>query len=271
MAEWAARCLTEIVSYFSPIPKFQVLHHPNGEVLIGVAQRSLNLIPQIENRRLIYNLRIHDQILRAPEYLMSDLLLGRKQKPDFEIVDYKALNFSRELDNNNNTMDLIFELWFTCESRNIVWAEESRWGFIAWNQFKQRFYGATVNQPSSHLLSFVDIQDLPIENQIRPGILLHFSDTLNISKPFDTGHVLVPLNIPIRFGNQWFSYNWMAALYLVAKNSPPLWYQINLKIIRDAIKWADERAEISPTRNGDLLSVTKLISERPVVAWKSNL
>lgn len=44
LAEWASRCLTDIASYFSPIPKFQVLHHPNGDVLIGVTQRSLNLI-----------------------------------------------------------------------------------------------------------------------------------------------------------------------------------------------------------------------------------
>jgi hypothetical protein len=271
LAEWATRCLTEIASYFSPIPKFQVLHHPNGEILVSVAQRSLNLIPQIENKQLIYNLRIHDQTLKAPEYLMSDLLLGRKQKPDFDIVDYKAFNFWRNLDTNNNSMDLGFELRIKCESRNIVWAEESRWGVIAWTQFRESMHAATVNQPSGHLLSFVDVQDLPSENQIRPGVLLHFSNNLNISKPFDTGHVILSLNTPIRFGDQWFSYDWMAALYLVAKNSPPLWYQIDLKINIDSSKWVDDKTIISPNENSNLLTVTKLISERPIVAWKTSL
>ena len=87
LADWASRCLTPVAGYFSPVPKFQVLQHPNGEVLICVARRSLNLIPQIENQQLVYYLRIHEQTLKAPEYLMSDLLLGRKQKPDFDVVD----------------------------------------------------------------------------------------------------------------------------------------------------------------------------------------
>lgn len=270
LAEWASRCITEIGSYFSPIPKFQVLHHLNGEVLIGVAQRSLNLIPQIENRQLIYNLRIHDQTLKAPEYLMADLLLGRKQKPDFGIVDCLALNFGRILDNEKNSMDLGFELRIKCESRNLVWAEESRWGIIAWIQNRETASAVYANQPSSHLLSFVDVQDLPIENQIRPGVLLHFSHNLSISKPFDSGNISLSVNTPIRFGEQWFSYNWMAAIYLVAKNIQPLWYQINLKINNDSIKWVDDKTRISLSQNSDVFSVTKLISERPVVAWKIN-
>lgn len=271
LAEWAARCLTPIASYFSPIPKFQVLHHPNGDVLIGVAQRSLNLIPQIENKQFIYNLRIHDQTLKAPEYLITDLLLGRKQKPDFDIVDWKAFNFQHNTDDETHTMDLGFELRLKCENRNIVWAEESRWGIIALVQKRESMYAANVNQPSNHLLSFVDIQELPIENQVRPGILLHFNKSLDISKPFYSGYIISTFNVPIRFGNQWFSYNWMAALYLVSKNSQPIWYQISLKVNIDSIKWVDEKAKISPTENSDLLSVTNLISERPIVAWKSNL
>lgn len=271
LAEWAARCITEVGGYFSPIPKFQVLKHPNGEVLIGVAQRSLNLIPQIENRRLIYNLRIHDQTLNAPEYLTSDLILGRKQKPDFDIVDYKAFNFRRLLENSNNSMDLGFDLRIKCESRNIVWAEESRWGIITWVQTKELMHTGIVNQPSNYLLSFVDVDDLPIENQTRPGILLHFSNNLNINNPFDTSQVAVPLITPVRLGDQWFSYNCMAALYLVAKNSPPLWFQLELKIIRDAIKWVDDKAVISSSKNSDLIKITKSISERPIVAWKTDL
>lgn len=271
LADWASRCLTPVAGYFSPVPKFQVLQHPNGEVLICVVQRSLNLIPQIENQQLVYYLRIHEQTLKAPEYLISDLLLGHKQKPDFDIVDYKAFNFRRILESSNNSMDLGFDLRIKCESRNIVWAEESRWGIITWAQTKELMQTGIVNQPSSHLLSFVDVADLPAENQTRPGVLLHFSNNLNINNPFDTGQVAVPLITPIRLGDQWFSYNCMAALYLVAKNSPPLWYQIELKIIKNAIKWVDDKAVISSIENSDLIKVTKLISERPVVAWKTNL
>ncbi len=270
LAEWASRCLTDIASYFSPIPKFQVLRHPNGDVLIGIAQRSLNLVPQIENKQLIYNLRIHDQTLRAPEYLMADLLLGRKQRPDFDVVDCFAFNFGRITDSEYLTMDLRFELRLKCESRNIVWAEESRWGIIAWTQTREAMYAGSINQPSNHLLSFVDAQEMPDANQIRPGSLLHFNNNLDISKPFDSGNIISSFIVPIRFGDQWFSYSWMAALYLVAKNGQPLWFQISLKINNDSIKWVDEKTKISLSENSDILSVTKFSSERPIVAWKIN-
>lgn len=271
LAEWAARCLTEVGSYFSPIPKFQILNHPNGEVLIGIAQRSLNLIPQIENKSLIYNLRIHDQTIKAPEYLISDLLLGRKQKPDFDIVSGNIGNFLRYVDNENGAMDLGFQLKLKCESRNIVWVEDSRWGIITWNQFKDPYTTISTSQPNSHLLSYVDVQKLPNENQSRPGELLHFNHELNISKPFDTGRVNLQINTPIRFINNWFYYDWMAALYLVAKNTPPLWYQLKIKINSNSIKWVDEKASFSMNENSELFSVKKLTSERPVVALKSNL
>src|SRR4051812_12597551 len=35
LAEWASRCLTPIAPYFSPLPRFQVVPHPNGNVLIA--------------------------------------------------------------------------------------------------------------------------------------------------------------------------------------------------------------------------------------------
>lgn len=267
LAEWAARCLTEVASYFSPLPKFQVLGHPNGEILIGITQRSLNLIPQIENKKTVYYLRFHDQTLKAPEYLMADLLLGRKQRPDFEITNCFVINFERILDNSQNSMDMKFELRLKCESRNIVWAEDSRWGLIAWTQFKELLSSGTVSHPSNQLMSFIDVQDLPVENKTRPGMLLHYSRSLNVSKPFDAGNIFASLSIPIRLGDRWFSFNWMAALYIVAKNSPPMWYQIELKIIKDAIKWVDDKAKISLTENKDILSVTKLTTERPIVAW----
>jgi len=86
LAIWAASCLTPIAPYFSPPPRFQVVKHPKGDVLIAATERSLGLVPCIEAGEFVYYLRFHDQTLsnktlRAPEYLIADLVLGRRQQP----------------------------------------------------------------------------------------------------------------------------------------------------------------------------------------------
>lgn len=168
-------------------------------------------------------------------------------------------------------MDLGFDLKIKCENRNIAWIEDGRWGIVAWNQFKDP-YGATISKskPSKQLLSYIDIQELSNEYKNRPGELLHFNHELYLSKPFDTGRINLNLNTPIRLEDKWFSYDWMAALYLVSKNTPPIWFQITIKINNFSIQWVEEKASFSFEKNSEVFNIKRLVSERPVVALRSN-
>jgi len=80
LAEWAARSLDQSANYFSPIPRFKVVSRSKGDILVGIVPRSLAMVPVIKAERakkLAYYIRLHDQTLEAPEYLIADILLGR--------------------------------------------------------------------------------------------------------------------------------------------------------------------------------------------------
>lgn len=264
--EWAARCLTPIASYFSPLPQFQVLPHPSGDVLIGITQRSLGLVPRTEAGGIVYHFRFHDQTLKAPDYLMADLLLGRRQQPVIGIADLKIMNLNRILDNSIGAMDLEFEMRVQLENQSIVWADGSRWGLIAWVQQTDNRFNLDVSQPSSHLLSFVEARDIQPERYSRSRRLLHLRGITHIDKPFDVGHLRMSLSIPLRIHNEWFSYNWRAALYLIARNSLPIWYQINLAVKIDTASLIDQKVQLTGSNGG--VRLTRLINERPIVDWE---
>lgn len=89
LAEWAARCINPIAQYFSPPPRFFTIKHRNGDVLIIAVDRSLNLISVVEDGETVYYLRFYDQTLKAPDYLISDILLSRKVFPYLNIASCK--------------------------------------------------------------------------------------------------------------------------------------------------------------------------------------
>ncbi len=265
LAEWAGHCLTPIANYFSPQPQFHVVHHPKGDVLIGVTPRSFVLVPILKAGGIAYHFRLHDQTLRAPDYLLADLMLGRRQQPVFDLTEYKVVGLERVLNNSSDTLDLAFDLRLRLENSSIVWADGSRWGIIAWVKSIENIYGLDINHPSDHLRSFIDVQEVQNNQHPRP-IIQHISSAASIDKPFDVAFRRVKLVIPLQIFNQWLIYTWKAAAYLIAKNGMPMWYQIDLAVSQDILRLVDEKKPLTAATG--FITVTKLTIERPVVSWE---
>lgn len=220
--DWASRCLTPIAHHFSPLPRFHTVAHEKGEVLIGVVQRSLGLVPVTTKGSTVYHFRLHDQTLKAPDYLMSDLLLGRRQHPSLEITDCKATSLHRRFIDNQVIMDLDTELIIKFENTSIVWAEEVDWGVIAWVQkffLNPKIESVELNR---HLLSFVDKQELDPNKYSRNRLTMHIRGIAKITKPFTVDQGLIRFRIPLQSTDNRFRYIWKAALYLITRNSPPI-------------------------------------------------
>lgn len=266
LAEWAARCLNQIASQFSPFPRFHVVQHPAGEVLVGATQRSLSLVHQSKYGGMLYHFRLHDQTLKAPDYLMADLLLGRRQQPVLEVTDYSAVNLQRIMENADGAMDLQLELRLQFENMSIVWADEVRWGIVAWIQgdFGRTFH-LEVGKPSSHLLSFIDIEDLK-KPYSRARQLIHVRGSMNINKPFDIDHKGISVTVPLKVYDNWYIYTWKAALYITTRQTLPAWYQISFVVNSDTPRLIDERTDVA--RPSDLIAIEKIAIDRPIVAWK---
>jgi hypothetical protein len=196
---------------------------------------------------------------------MADLLLGRRQQPILSISDQQMINLRRELINSIDAMDFAFDLRLQFENMSIVWAEDCRWGMIAWIQNRDR-YGINVSVPGSHLLSFVDVHDPRDLGDPRDARLRHFRDSVRIGEPFESDAKSITLALPLRDHMQWFEYTWRAALYVTAKNSLPVWYQINIHVNGGIARLINPTTDL--TESDKHIELVRLTTERPVVAWE---
>lgn len=83
--EWAARVLQDMAGYFSPQPQIQVIAHSAGEVLVIGVARAPGLVQCVESRELKYYFRIGESTVEATDYLIADLVLGRRNHPYFDV------------------------------------------------------------------------------------------------------------------------------------------------------------------------------------------
>jgi hypothetical protein len=147
----------------------------------------------------------------------------------------------------------------------LVWADDSRWGIICWEHTVTSRAGVEAGKPSPHLLSYLEVKDETFSHPTAKK-LVHSRGPISIAKPFDIGSAVVNFRLPLRFESTWFSYTWKAALYFVARNTLPVWYQIEFSIGIDTVKLVEEqKALISPHNT---FCIKKLTTDRPVVAWE---
>ncbi len=269
LAEWAARCLTEIAHYFSPPPRFQVVEHPKGKVLVATTSRSVGLVPCKEKGELVYYMRFHDQTLnnktlKVPEYLIGDLVLGRRRRPHLHIRQLSLALRASEQPQYQSRL-LTFGMNFMIENANLAWANEVRLGIV-------RYIPHQPLSLSNHLLSYIDIPEF--NNRFTGGSEYNLNHkvisgrsglTIDLD-PFSVVTLNVPGNkMPIRILDKFYRYSWKAAAYLMSKESPPVWYQIQIEVSDPLLKAANEAKEISC--DSSLVKITRLTSERPIVSW----
>jgi len=69
--DWAARCLHDMVGYFSPQPRFYTVPHPQGSVLAIAVARAPSLVPCVESREIKYFLRIGPTLSRVTDQFLE--------------------------------------------------------------------------------------------------------------------------------------------------------------------------------------------------------
>lgn len=88
--DWATRTLSSLAPYFSPPPRI-IEAQAGGKTILAVAvARAPRLVPLVEKGELIYRIRLGDSNVTVPPWLMSDLILGRRNAPQLEMRSWKA-------------------------------------------------------------------------------------------------------------------------------------------------------------------------------------
>jgi Putative DNA-binding domain len=275
LAVWASSCLVGIAGYFSPLPRFQVVEHRNGSVLVAATLRSVQLIPCPEGGRLIHYLRFHEKTLPAPDYLMADLVLGRRRYPLLEIIDASFTNMgpSREENQGQSVYYVLFGLNFRVENGSFLGADNAHMGLVFFDSWpgQQHRLNRTIE-------SYVDVAPINEPRLIYNLLLEHeqmFASN-ELTRPFSTAYFQTStdarIKLPLSVGDKWLKYDCKAAAYVVAKDGPPTWYQVTVRIDENLPRLLGG----GPSGVADIyaqkhqwLDVRRVGGERPVVTWQA--
>jgi hypothetical protein len=266
LSAWASRCLTPIAGYFAPPPVLQTVEHPHGQVLVAAAARSAVLVPCIErDKKPTYYLRLHDQTLPAEEYLVADLVLGRRRHPYLALGQVETIRYELPHDELGN-YDCAATLRFEVENQGFAFAEDVTLGVVG---LHSHLSGST-SPPGAHLLQHIRTQqpnDDKYAGQSHTGVHVVCQNRL---APFATTALDTPgpVSIPIAWHSTFYTpYRWRAAVYLVARGAPPAWHQLTIDVCPDLLQLLRSRREPISTQ-GRFMHIDRLATARPVVSWE---
>lgn len=266
LASWATSCISDMANSLYPTPNIHVVRHRDGEVLVCAVYRSLNLIPIVEGRKSVYYLRFNDQTRRIDDYLMADLLLGRRHQPALEIVEATFINMKNEGTPRPDFRVLRFELRLRLENTNFVWAEDSTWGLVSFLADKDYMgSGYASIEVSQSLQTMVTLLAPDGFDGKIPRLLVHYTDKAPIEKPFAVAPRSVHVSLPLFYQSAFLHYMWKAAVYLVARNSMPIWYQLAFPIDMDVVNAASQGKSLPKDHPG--LSCNRAFGQPPIVTW----
>lgn len=264
LTNWASRSLTPIAGYLSPPPVPYEVPHPDGPVLIVAVARAPGLVPCFDrgDRRPLYHLRLDDQTLAADEYLVADLVLGRRQHAYLSIAEVEARTTYLKYD-GKGFYDWQFFLRFVIENQGLAKAEHVSIGVVGMHN---RCATETI-AVSDYLQRHVDVQATKAQYREQPEVGLHLVEVADVP-PFrlgvldSNGHQSAAINSP--FG--WYiPYEWRAAIYITVEDTPPTWYQLSIEIDRALLKHLDAGNMVSS--KGEFLHIDRVAAGRPIVGW----
>lgn len=268
VAEWASDCLTPIAAHFSQRPEFSVVDHTAGKVLVAWTARSLNLVPCNVEGKEVYYFRFHEKTLPAEDYLIRDLMLGRRSHPYLHLIacTLESLQARDKEVQGHWVKDLEFIPKLTIENQSLSWAQDVRWGIIGWDRkstvplSQYLRWNIVVQQPRIRgYPSRCSLYHLGHSKLKGPGLTPFAIETLEVRSNFT-----IPCAVD---GNFCLPYAWRAAVYIVSSGSPPVWYQLSLLVCSELLEYSQTNHSLSS--GSDFLEIERVPSRRPLVACET--
>jgi hypothetical protein len=186
---------------------------------------------------------------------MADLLLGRRQQPDLDVVDATATVSFAGPPAEARLMTLKIQV--TVENRGITRADGVAAGMLGWTIAEDHA------QIGARVLNYLDVVEPAPE--WKPRRLGH----IRLPRGETGGHSIPSLYLSriggtFEFKAPWIdrTYRCRMALYFVAEQLPPTWYQLDCEI--------PHHSAVLPMRPPPqlMLKVQRLVGSRPIVAWE---
>ena len=219
---WIGHLLQDMAPHFSPPPRIQVVSHKKGQVLVIAVARAPELVPCIEARQWKYYLRIHESTIEVPSFLITDLVLGRRQHPIIDIGCRHGQVPHHLEDRVGNT-----NLYFWAENLGFATAEHLELGIVSWADGDRR-------ELNLHLSSYLDVGPPPelagATWRLRHQTTTPFSPEITRLTPF--GHVRFRVIEGLRLPFIERPVSVIGAVYLIAHGAPPLWFELEFTCSR---------------------------------------
>jgi hypothetical protein len=267
LEDWASDALTEIAGYLSPPPRFQTVVCAEGAVVMIAVLRSPRLVPHIAQGRLVYSLRMGDQTLLIPEYLLADLTLGRRQHPNLHVgplVRAEVVAAEKQLmQNAYSGRYAILSIGIGIENMGFTWAEDIQSGLIYWA-------GGDSDDDVSlgrQMRSYLNVVE-PSRTMMGPISLQHQKRSMEEIKALGerAWQCTTAINLPMRILSSWCTYVWRAAFYLLPKGFPISWYQ--LELVADH-RFREYVVKKKMPLDSDLFSITHQFNSNPTVSLEN--
>lgn len=256
LARWASTCLTPVAAYLAPPPRIAAVQHRDGTVLALAVNRNPLLVPVVEAGEVTYHLRVHDQTLKAPAYLVTDLLLGRRERPDLAVADATVTVTITGAPTNEQRV-MVLSPQIQIENRGLSQVNGVAAGILGWTiDDRKRPHGTQI-------LSYLEIVE-PADEWL-PRRIGHgrwpTHDLHGVSLP---ALHLLGLKERLDFVVPWVEHDYrcLMALYIVAEHLPVTWYQFECTVPHHSFVLPMG----APT---PLAAKVEWVSgTRPVVAWE---
>lgn len=238
--QWVGDVLRPIAPHFSVPPKHWVVSGAGGDVLVLAVRRSDELVPVTIDGATAYFLRVGDGSSRVPDYLVADLVLGRRSRAVLELTLPQHDTVPLRYQGTPPDREALFRFVVAATNVGLSWADDPFVGMIG--------IDACTSSPSALPQNLADAIEF-----VGSGRLVHHGRSLRPPpqrpsiEPFAT---TAPIEMAWRIPNPG-NGDWYGAAYLLARNAPPRWYQV---VARRREQCLD--IELSP-----------MSGSRPVVKW----
>jgi hypothetical protein len=217
--KWAEGLLHDMAPFFSPLPRIHIVDHNSGPVLVAAVARAPVLVPCVEYGRIRYFLRLNESTLPAPDFLLSDLVLGRRQQPAIDVI-VSIEKTPLPIGPKDN-----FTFYVTVDNVSLVHVESLDIGVVTWVPTDT---GPEINK---HLMSYIEHPERihlgGYEWVLRHSICYPREITLS---PFARA-TIETTNVLLLFSATQLEVT--AAAYVVPKGSSPLWFEFKFRCGRE--------------------------------------
>lgn len=213
---WGREVSAQLAPYLSPPLRQIVVSASDGAIIIFAIQRAPQLVPVIEAGRIVYYFRHLDSTQQAPPYLVSDLVVGRRQHPTLSV---EAQALCRPTRDDESACYLYMRI--TIENTSLIDTGDLRGGVLAW-----ALYGGGVTHNLRQYIETVEPTETGLcINRFPFQLFKNATRAVTQLPPFATTTIDTQQQaLPSKRAHT------NVALYILPKGSPPLWYQLELLV-----------------------------------------